>query len=177
MIGHQDAILLARSLIGTPYEAIDCINLIKKVIRTAPGGVKGYTTAGTNSLWKSFAMSKKYRDLTWRQEGLAGARAGMLVFKARGEDVHHVGIVTESGTVIHASSALGCAAETPLDEGEGWKLLAIHRHIAPAEQAVMEEKNETAEKTRAAARITIVDSEENTFVPAGDFRVLVGGVD
>ena len=45
MIKAQDAIRAARSLIGTPYSELDCINLIKRVIRTAPGGVPWYTTA------------------------------------------------------------------------------------------------------------------------------------
>lgn len=53
MIRYEDAIRIGRSLMGTPYSELDCINLIKKVIRTAPGGVPKYTTAGTNSLWKS----------------------------------------------------------------------------------------------------------------------------
>ena len=176
MIRYQDAIEAARSLIGTPYAELDCINLIKKIIRTAPGGVKGYTTAGTNSLWKSYTMSPKYKDLTWRQEGLDGARAGMLVFKARGDDVHHVGLVTESGTVVHASSVLGYTAETPLDKGDGWMLMAIHRYIDPADEPVTAEKSG---KDENAARnvITIVDSEENMFVPVGDFRVLIGSKD
>lgn len=177
MIRYQDAISVARSLIGTPYAELDCINVIKKVIRVAPGGVKGYTTAGTNSLWKSYSMSPKYKDLTWRQEGLKGARAGMLAFKARGDDVHHVGIVTESGTVVHGSSVLGYTAETPLDEKDGWSLLAIHRYIEPAEEPLTEQKDEEEEAPQASGLITIVDSEENTFVPIGDFRVLVGGVD
>lgn len=127
MIKADDAIRTARSLIGTPYSELDCINLIKRVIRTAPGGVPGYTTAGTNSLWKSYDMSAKYRDLTWRQEGIQGARAGMLAFKRSGEDVHHVGLVTGEGTVIHSSSAKGCVVETALDDT--WQLLAVHRYI------------------------------------------------
>ena len=143
MIKTKDAIAAARALIGTPYARLDCINLLKKIIRTAPGGVRKYTTAGTNSLWKSYGMSKKYRDLTWRQEGLAAAaetssvspaaRAGMLAFKRKGSDVHHVGLVTECGTVIHASSAHGAVVETPLTAQEGWNLLAIHRHIGVAQ--------------------------------------------
>ena len=134
-IRYDEAIRVARSLIGTPYGSgkgeLDCINLIKKVIRTAPGGVKTYTTAGTNALWNSYGMSAKYKDLTWRQEGIGGAMPGMLVFKRDGSDVHHVGIVTEAGTVIHASSALGETAETPLDAS--WHLLAIHRDIETAQ--------------------------------------------
>lgn len=177
MIRYQDAISVARSLIGTPYAELDCINVIKKIIRVAPGGVKNYTTAGTNSLWKSYSMSKKYKDLTWKKEGIDGARAGMLAFKSRGDDVHHVGIVTESGTVVHGSSVLGYTAETPLDGKDGWTLLAIHRYIEPAQEPVAEEKNEEEETTQASGLITIVDSEENTFVPVGDFRVFVGGVD
>ena len=127
MIKAKDAIAAGRALLGTPYSQLDCINFIKRIIRTAPGGVPGYTTAGTNTLWMSAAASGKYRDLTWTQEGLAGARAGMLAFKRRGDDVHHVGLVTGDGTVLHSSSAKGCVVETQLDSS--WQLLAVHRHI------------------------------------------------
>ena len=155
MVKAPDAIATARALIGTPYSELDCINLIKRVIRTAPGGVTSYTTAGTNTLWRSATASAKYRDLTWTQEGIQGARAGMLAFKRNGEDVHHVGIVAERPqcgvqrggdresqgaegdyasspggcrmTVIHASSAKGEVVETTLDES--WQLLGIHRYI------------------------------------------------
>lgn len=128
MIRSGDAIRAARALIGTPYSEVDCIGLIKRVVRTAPGGVPGYTTAGTNTLWRSFDAAAKYKDLTWRQEGIVNAHAGMLAFKRSGDDVHHVGIVTEGGTVVHASSAAGEIVETPLDSS--WHLLAQHRHIA-----------------------------------------------
>lgn len=133
MIKTQDAIDTARALIGTPYSELDCINLIKRVIRTAPGGVPWYTTAGTNALWASYSASAKYRDLIWRQEGIAGARAGMLPFKRHVGDVHHVGLMTERGTVIHSSSVYGKVVETPLDES--WHLLAQHRYIEVAAAA------------------------------------------
>ena len=133
MIKAQDAIDTARALIGTPYSELDCINLIKRVIRTAPGGVPWYTTAGTNALWASYIASDKYRDLIWRQEGITGARAGMLAFKRHGGDVHHVGLVTGDGTVIHSSSVRGQVVETALDES--WHLLAQHRYIEVAAAA------------------------------------------
>lgn len=133
MIKAQDAISAARALIGTPYSELDCINLIKRVIRTAPGGVPWYTTAGTNALWASYIASDKYRDIIWRQEGIAGARAGMLALKKHGGDVHHVGLVTGEGTVIHSSSAAGRVVETALDES--WHLLAQHRYIEVAAAA------------------------------------------
>ena len=139
MIRADDAIRLARSMIGTPYSRVDCIGLIKWVIRQAPGGVPGYTTAGTNTLWRSFEASAKYRDLTWRQEGIQGARAGMLAFKRSGEDVHHVGLVTGDGTVVHSSSAKGEVVETALDSG--WALLGIHRYIEAAGGAAEAEDN------------------------------------
>lgn len=130
MIKARDAIAVARSLIGTPYSQLDCINLIKKVIRTAPGGVKNYQTAGTNTLWDSISATKKYRDITWRQEGLAGAKAGHLAFKRYGDsNEDHVGIVTGDGTVVHSSSVHGEVVETPLSAKEGWDLLAAHRYI------------------------------------------------
>lgn len=127
MIRAEDAIRTARSLIGTPYKELDCIGLIVRVIRTSPGGVGAYRTAGTNTLWRSAEASAKYRDLTWRQEGITGAQAGMLSFKRRSTDVHHCGLVTGDGTVIHSSSAAGMVVETALDAS--WKLLAIHRYI------------------------------------------------
>ena len=127
MVKTMDAIRTARSLLGTPYSEIDCIGLIVRVIRTSPGGVGAYRTAGTNTLWRSAKASAKYRDLTWRQEGIAGARAGMLAFKRRSRDVHHVGLVTGDGTVIHSSSAAGKVVETKLDDT--WQLLAVHRYI------------------------------------------------
>ena len=137
MVKTMDAIRTARSLLGTPYSELDCIGLIVRVIRTSPGGVGAYRTAGTNTLWKSAEASAKYRDLTWRHEGISGALPGMLAFKRRGTDVHHVGLVTGDGTVIHSSSAMGCVVETALDGG--WKLLAIHRYIEAAGAAGMED--------------------------------------
>lgn len=127
MIKAEDAIRTARSLIGTPYSELDCIGLIVRVIRTSPGGVGAYRTAGTNTLWRSAEASAKYRDLTWRKEGITGAQDGMLAFKRRSRDVHHVGLVTGDGTVIHSSSVAGKVVETKLDAS--WKLLAIHRYI------------------------------------------------
>lgn len=132
MIKAKDAISAARNLLGTPYSELDCINLIKKVIRTAPGGVAGYTTAGTNTLWDSINSSAKYRDLTQRHEGLDGIPAGALPFKRYGTDREdHVGIATGEGTVIHSSSVKGRVVETPLTEEEGWSCWGVHRHIEP----------------------------------------------
>lgn len=139
MVKTMDAIRTARSLLGTPYSEIDCIGLIVRVIRTSPGGVGAYRTAGTNTLWRSAEASAKYRDLTWRQEGIAGAQAGMLAFKRRGTDVHHVGLVTGEGTVVHSSSAKGCVVETALDGS--WQLLAVHRYIKAAGEAEESEEN------------------------------------
>lgn len=154
-IKAQDAIAAARALLGTPYAELDCIGLIVRVIRTSPGGVPDYRTAGTNTLWRSATASAKYRDLTYTQEGTSGALGGMLAFKRSVADVHHVGIVAERPlcgmqrgedresqgaegdyasspggdrfTVIHSSSAKGMVVETALDDS--WHLLAVHRYI------------------------------------------------
>lgn len=136
MIETSEAIRTAQALIGTPYSDLDCINLIKKVIRTAPGGDKKYTTAGTNDLWNSDSKSGKYRDLTWKQEGISGAKPGMLAFMGVGTgDVNHTGLVTERGTVIHSSKSRGCVVETELTEKRGWNGLGVHRMIEVAENA------------------------------------------
>lgn len=131
MIDATTAIRAARALIGTPYSELDCINLIKKVIRTAPGGDKRYTAAGTNELWNSFDSAPKYRHLIWRQTGISGAKPGMLAFMGVGTgDVSHTGLVTERGTVIHSSKSRGCVVETELTEKRGWNGLGKHRMIA-----------------------------------------------
>ena len=130
MIQAEEAIRTAREMIGTSYDELDCINLIKKVIRTSAGGEKSYTTAGTNALWESDKNSAKYRDLTWKQEGISGAKAGMLAFMGVGTgDVNHVGLVTEKGTVIHSSKSRGGVVETELTEKNGWNGLGKHRMI------------------------------------------------
>ena len=130
MIKTSEAIRTARELIGTPYSELDCINLIKKVIRAAPGGDKRYTTAGTNELWNSFDSVPKYRHLIWRQTGISGAKPGMLAFMGVGTgDVSHTGLVTERGTVIHSSKSRGGVVETALTEKNGWNGLGVHRKI------------------------------------------------
>jgi len=131
MIQAEEAIRAARGLIGTAYSELDCINLIKKVIRTAPGGDKRYTTAGTNELWNSFDSVPKYRHLIWRQSGISGAKPGMLAFMGVGTgDVSHTGLVTERGTVIHSSKSRGGVVETALTAKAGWNGLGVHRMIA-----------------------------------------------
>ena len=136
MIKTAEALRTARGLLGTSYDELDCINLIKKVIRVSAGGEKSYTTAGTNALWESDANSAKYRDLTWKQEGISGAKAGMLAFMGVGTgDVSHTGLVTEQGTVIHSSKSRGGVVETELTAKAGWNGLGVHRMIAVAENA------------------------------------------
>lgn len=136
MIQAEEAIRAARGLIGTSYETLDCINLIKKVIRTCAGGDKRYTTAGTNELWNSFDSVPKYRHLIWRQSGISGAKPGMLAFMGVGtSDVSHTGLVTEQGTVIHSSKSRGGVVETALTAKAGWNGLGVHRMIEVAENA------------------------------------------
>ena len=130
MIQASEAIRTARSLLGTPYSELDCINFIKKIIRVSTGGDIQYTTAGTNDLWNSDAKSGKYRDLTAKQEGVAGAKPGMLAFMGVGTgDVNHVGLVTDAGTVIHSSKSRGCVVETEMTSKSTWNGLGVHRMI------------------------------------------------
>ena len=130
MIRAKAAIRAARGWIGTDYGTMDCINLIKKVIRTGAGGDRRYTTAGTNALWDSDGKCGRYRDLTWKRAGISGAKPGMLAFMGVGTgDVNHVGLVTEQGTVIHSSKSRGGVVETTLAAKAGWNGLGIHRMI------------------------------------------------
>ena len=152
MISAETAIRTARGLIGTPYSELDCINLIKKVIRTAPGGDRNYTTAGTNDLWNSDSKSGKYRDLTWKQAGISGAKPGMLAFMGVGTgDVNRVGLVTERGTVIHSSKSWGETVETELTEKRGWNGLGVHRDIEVADES----NEDTAADVQAGAEYIV----------------------
>ena len=136
MIQAEEAIRVARGLIGTAYSELACINLVKKVIRTAPGGDKRYTTAGTNELWNNFDSVPKYRHLIWRQAGISGAKPGMLAFMGVGTgDVSHTGLVTERGTVIHSSKSRGGVVETALSAKAGWNGLGVHRNINVGREA------------------------------------------
>ena len=152
MVKTGEAIRTARGLIGTPYSELDCINLIKKVIRTAPGGDRNYPTAGTNDLWNSDSKSGKYRDLTWKQAGISGAKPGMLAFMGVGTgDVNHVGLVTERGTVIHSSKSWGETVETELTEKRGWNGLGVHRDIEVADES----NEDTAADVQAGAEYIV----------------------
>lgn len=126
MIKTSDAIEVARSLLGTPYSTLDCINFIKAIIRKAPGGDPKYTDAHVPALWASYNSSPKYRHLIWRQESLDNPRPGMLAFKGkplgRDHEPSHIGLVTSPTTVIHSSSAKGGVVETDLLNGQ-WTLL------------------------------------------------------
>ena len=155
MIQAEEAIRVARGLIGTAYSELDCINLVKKVIRTAPGGDKRYTTAGTNELWNSFDSVPKYRHLIWRQSGISGAKPGMLAFMGVGTgDVSHTGLVTERGTVIHSSKSRGGVVETALTAKAGWNGLGVHRMIAVGE--VDGDKSADEEQTENSAEGEVV---------------------
>ena len=167
MVKAKDAIRTARSLIGTPYSNVDCIRLIVLVIRNSPGGVATYRCQGTNWLWRSIDNSGKYRDLTWRGEAASSTpRAGMLAFQRKGDDIHHVGLVTDSGTVIHSSSVRGEVVETALDKR--WSLLAIHRYISPAasgEDTDTENEQEEAEEMQAyTAQVKLNDPDSSLTV-------------
>ncbi len=173
MIKAEDAIRTARTFIGTPYSEMDCIALIRAVIKRTAGGMKDYRCEGTNWLWRSIDGSGKYRHVIWQKEDIDGARGGMLAFKRRGEDIHHVGLVTQEGTVIHSSSAEGCVVETPLDGS--WACLGQHRYIEVSQKESAQENEYTEDES--GMRIVVIDSAGRRFVPVGDWRVLIGGED
>lgn len=135
----DEAVRIAQGLLGTPYGSgageLDCINLVKKIIREGAGGVKRYTTAGTNTLWNSQSAAAKYRDVTACRElkGADTGRAGELLVIREGEDCSHVGLAVGDGTVIHASKSLGEVACTQV-KGKAWTHALEHRYIEVGEE-------------------------------------------
>lgn len=161
MIRAQDAIEYARLKLGTPYGSVagqlDCLNLVKWVIRHAPGGDPKYTDAHVPALWASYHSSGKYKHLTARAENLIDIRPGMLIFKGQpiGADgqPHHVGIVSGPDSVIHASSAKGQVVETQIS-GDGWTLQGTSRWIEP-DAAAPAPDNDDADGPYSAVIIAI----------------------
>ena len=92
-------------------------------------------------------MSAKYRDLIERHDGIDGVPAGAIPFKRSGDDYHHAGIATGTGTVIHSSSTQGGrgVVETPLTASEGWNCWGVHRYIEAADGAAESEVGTVAE--------------------------------
>lgn len=156
MIKYGNAIRTARLLLNTPYSEMDCIRLIVMVIRRTSGGDPSYRCEGTNWLWRSIDNASKYRHLTWRQDGIQGAKAGMLAFKVDGDDIHHVGLVTEKGTVIHSSSVYGRVVETELDNT--WHALGQHKLITVSD--VEPESDHNGENdTDSVVNDTVIEDE------------------
>ncbi len=127
MITAKDAISTAMDLLGTPYSDLDCINFIKRIIRTAPGGDPKYTDAHVPALWASYDSSPKYRHLSARWTNIDNLKPGRLVFKGkplgRDHEPSHVGMYIGNGQVIHSSSAKGCVVITDVGNGQ-WTLSA-----------------------------------------------------
>ena len=175
MIKASNAIRTARLLLNTPYSEMDCIRLIVMIIRRTAGGDTEYRCEGTNWLWRSIKNSSKYRHLIWQQESTTGAKAGMLAFKRDGDDVHHVGIVTEKGTVIHSSSVYGRVVETPLDNS--WHLLAQHKLIDSAEAVQTDQppandaEEDEYDPGDLPAYTSLTRSDGVTILLAGSWRV------
>ena len=176
MIKASDAIRTARILPGTPYSEMDCIALIRAVIKRSAGGDKNYRCEGTNWLWRSISNSGKYKHLTERWETIDGAKPGMLAFKRSGDDVHHVGLVTEAGTVIHSSSVSGCVVETALDSS--WHCLGRHRNIEVDEKEYIElpdglpESLEPVGDPGPKGTTTLINKADGyTMTIGGDWRV------
>lgn len=175
MIKASNAIRTARILLGTPYKEMDCIALIRSVIKCSAGGVADYRCEGTNWLWRSIGNSGKYKHLTERWESIDGAKPGMLAFKRDGDDIHHIGLVTEAGTVIHSSSVSGCVVETALDDS--WHCLGRHRHIEVDEKVYVdvpapEETKPDATDTNVGHKTTTLIRNDGTVIKLdGDWRV------
>lgn len=132
-IAARDAIEAARALLGTPYGSgageLDCINLIKKIVRTCPGGVTDYTTSGSNGLWASRNASAKYRDvIAWRALSGDSGRAGEILAMIHGDSCDHIGLCVGDGTVIHASRSRGAVVCTDV-LANGWTHALTHRYI------------------------------------------------
>ena len=128
----NEFVMNATRLIGTPYNTIDCIG----VVRIAAG----INCQGTNWLWRSINNSPKYRYLIERHDTSlpkTDCMNGILVFRINWsqqpkgyEDTpncYHVGIITAERTVIHSTEKLGVHEEA-YDE-KAWNAYGFLKQI------------------------------------------------
>lgn len=173
----NEAVRIAASLLGTPYHELDCINLIKYIIRKGPGGIPRYTIAGTNALWNSQTAIAKYRDITaCREIGNGSALAGELAVIRESGDCSHVGICTGGREVIHASKSRGQVVRTPLTARGGWTHILTHRYITPEEVGADTPAAEQAGSEAPAGAAYIVCAEGGLRMrktPGGEYMQMV----
>lgn len=137
----------AETQIGTPYDKMDCMDLVTEGIRRAEGAdgeSLGYRCGGCNELWRSIHASGKYRYVT-RRLGLDTARTtgalrsgALLVIWEPGYnekydddegDCSHIGVYVgrEGCEVIHSSKSRGMVCVSTLKNG--WTHMLEHRLI------------------------------------------------
>lgn len=173
-VNGQEAVRIAASLLGTPYSELDCINLVKYVIRKGAGGVPSYTTAGTNALWSSQTASAKYRDITACRPIYDGsALAGELAVIREGDDCSHVGICTGAGEVIHSSASRGEIIKTALSARNGWSHILTHRHITPSGQTVDNEPSIVPEVVLGEYIVCATGGLKQRITPGGTYMQMV----
>lgn len=138
MIKAVDAVRLARSFLGTPYETMDCNGLIISIIRNAPGGNPSYRCAGTNWLFNSIENSTKYRYITTRekiQPGYKNVKIGQILLKydAKKNDCSHCGIYIGDGKFIHSPHSGAVVEEKNMNDGS-FNYVATSKYIEPLDE-------------------------------------------
>ena len=125
MIERSHIVSTARGYIGTPFHhqgrsvhGMDCVGLLVCIARDLGINVRDNTTYPRIPDPAELLAGLERNGLRRLESGKDAGPGDVVVFwcRPKSREAHHVAVLTEEGTLVHALSELGRVMETPYDE-------------------------------------------------------------